>query len=117
MGSQITLYEWEYDIVATLKQQIEQIRPNREMSDGVCWIDSENVEYPVKNIAEKMSESYASVIPKPVISLVWQKFLPPRAQLLIWMANLGKLKTGDYLAKWGIIEAPHAVRPFCYIET
>ena len=24
-----TLYEWEYDTVATLKQQIEQIRPNR----------------------------------------------------------------------------------------
>ena len=87
------------------------------MTDGVCWNNSDNVGYPVKNIVEKMSESYAPALPKPVINLVWQKFLPPRAQLLVWMANLGKLKTGDHLAKWGIIEASHAVYPFCNIET
>ena len=78
-----TLYESENDAVATLKQQIDQIRPNRERVDGVYWKHSDNVGYPVKSIVEKMSNSSDPILPKLVINLVWQKILPPRAQLTV----------------------------------
>ena len=74
------------------------------MANGVYWKHSDNVGYPVKSIVEKMNESYAPILPKPIINLVWQKALPPRAQLSVWLANLERLKTGDYLVRMGIIE-------------
>ena len=58
-----TLYELENDAVATLQHQIEQIRPNREMTDGVLWKNSDIVGYPVKSIVEKMWESYDPILP------------------------------------------------------
>ena len=112
-----TLYEWENDEVSTLKHHIEQKCPNREMVDGVYWKNSSNVGYPVKSVVEKMNESYAPILPNPIINLVWQNFLPPRAQMTVWMANLDKLKTGDYLLRLGIIDPQQAVCPFCILET
>ena len=72
--------------------------------DGVYWKHSDNGDYPIKSIVDKMNNSYAPILPKPIINIVWQKFLPLRAQLTVWLANLGKLKTGDHLANLGIIE-------------
>ena len=41
---------------------------------------------------------------------------PSRAQLYVWMENLEKLKTGDFLAKKGIIDFQQAICPFCNLE-
>ena len=38
-----TLYEWENNAVATLKHQIEQIRPKRQKVDAMYWKHSDNV--------------------------------------------------------------------------
>ena len=74
------------------------------MEDGVIWKHSGSLWYPVKNIVAKVNEAYAPTLPKPIINIVWQKYIPPRAQLYVWMANLEKLKTGDFLAEKGIID-------------
>ena len=99
------LYAWENDDVLRLKHHIEQKRPDRGMEDGVYWKHSGSLYYPVKSINAKMYKSYAPTLPKPIINLVWQKFIPQRAQLSVWLANLGKLKTGDFLVKKGIIDS------------
>ena len=112
-----TLYEWENEEVSTLKHHIEQKSPYREIEDGVYWKHSSNVGYPVKSIVEKMDESHAPILPKPIINLVWKIVLPPRAQMSLRMANLGKLKTGDHLLRQGIIEPQQATCSFCYLET
>ena len=108
-----TLYEWENEEVFTLKNHIEQKNPNSEMEDGVYWKNSSMVGYPVKSIVEKMYESYAPILPKPIINLVWQNVLPLRAQMVVWMENLEKLKTGDHLLNLGIIGPQQALCPFC----
>ena len=87
------------------------------MEDSVVWKHSGSLYYPTKSIGTKMFEAQAPILPKPIINLVWQKFIPPRAQLSVWLANLEKLKTGDFLVEKGIIDAQLAVCLFCNIET
>ena len=87
------------------------------MEDGVYWKHFGSLCYPVKSIVAKMNESYAPTLSKPMINLVWQKFIPPRAQLSVWLANLEKLKTGDFLVEKGIIDSQQAIFPFCNLET
>ena len=81
------------------------------------WKHSRKEEYPVKSIVDKLNESHALILPKPIISLVWKNVLPSSAQLVLWMANLEKLKTGDHLLRWAIIEPQQAACPFCDLET
>ena len=83
------------------------------MEDGVIWKKSGSLCYPVKSIITKMNESYAPTLSKIVIDIVWQKCIPPRAQVYVWLANLEKLKTGDFLVKKGIIDFQQALCPFC----
>ena len=39
----------------------------------------------------------------------------PRARLTLWMANLEKLKIGDFLVEKGIINLPEAMCPFLWL--
>ena len=86
------------------------------MVDSVYWKHYTNGGYPVKSMVDKINESYAPILPKPIINLVWQNFLPPRAQMAVWMANLKKLKTGDHLLNLGIIYPQQALCPFYNLE-
>ena len=74
-----TLYEWGNDDVTRLKRLIEQKSPNRDMKDGVYWKHNGSLGYPIKSIVAKINESYAPTLPKHIINIVWQKFIPPRA--------------------------------------
>ena len=73
------------------------------MEDGVYWKHTGSLCYPIKSIGAKINESCNPSLPKPIINMVWRKFIPPRAQLSVWLANLEKLKTGDFLVEKGII--------------
>ena len=112
-----TLYEWENDELSTLKSLIEHKRPIRGVEDGVIWRHSGSLCYPVKSITAKMNEEATPTLPKTVTNIVWQKFIPPRAQLYVWLTNLGKLSTGDFLLEKGIIEPHRALCPFCNLHT
>ena len=111
------LYVWENDELSMLRSHIEHKRPLREVEDGVIWRQSGNPCYPIKSITERMYEASASSLPKSVTNIVWQKFIPPRAQLYVWLANLGKLSTGDFLVGKGIIEPHRALCLFCNLQT
>ena len=112
-----TMYEWEIDEALRLKHLIEQKMSNTKLTDGVYWKQSGNLCFPVKSIVAKMYDSHASTLSKNIVNIVWQKFIPPRAQLSIWLANLEKLKTGDFLVEKGIINSQQADCPFCSLET
>ena len=77
----IALYVWENEDVSRLKNIIEQNGPSREGEDGVYWKHSGNLCYPTKCITTKVNESYTPTLPRPIINIVWQKFIPPRAKL------------------------------------
>ena len=99
------LYEWENDEVLRLEYLIEQKMPRRESVDGVYWRGFGNFFFLVKFVVAKVYESYAPILFKPIINTIWQKFIPPRAQLTIRLTNLEKLKTGDFLVEKGIIDS------------
>ena len=63
-----------------------------------------------------MNESCTPTLPKPIVNIVWHNFTPLRAKLAVWLANLEKLKTGDFLVEKGIISPQEAVCPYCNLE-
>ena len=95
---------------------IVQKGPSRERVDGVYWMQSGNLCYPTKCITAKINESYTPSLSRPIVNIVWQKFFPPRAKLFVWLANLEKLKTGDFLVEKGIINPQEAACPFCSLQ-
>ena len=111
------LCEWEYEEVLRLKNLIEQNNPVRGREDSVVWKHSCSMTYPIKNIGAKMLEDKVPILSRNVINLVWQKFIPPRAQLSVWLASLEKLKTGNFLLEKGIIDSQRATCPFCNTDT
>ena len=110
------LHEWEIEDMHTLKQIIDQKGLNREREDGLFWKHSGVQEYPPKNIIARLNESHTPSLSKPIVNIIWQKFIPPRAKLSLWLANLEKLKTGDLLVEKGIIVPQQAACPFCSTE-
>ncbi|XP_057518489.1 uncharacterized protein LOC130799411 [Amaranthus tricolor] len=110
------LYEWENEEVRRLKEIIVHKGPNKERKDGVYWKHSGSLCYPTKCITAKINEVYTPFLPRPIVNIVWQKFIPPRAKLSVWLANLEKLKTGDFLVEKGIINPQEAACPFCSLQ-
>ena len=72
--------------------------------------------YPTKSITAKVNDSFSPALPKHIINIVWQNFVPPRAKLIVWLANLEKLKTRDFLVEKGIINPQDAFCLFCSQE-
>ena len=83
----------------------------------MIWRYNGNLCYPVKSIAASMYEQSTPTLSKAISNIVWQRFIPPRAQLYVWLANLEKLNTGDFLVEKGIIDAQWALCPFCNRQT
>ena len=95
---------------------IEQNGPKNGSESGVLWKRSHVASYPTKCIHESFNSSLGAPIPKSLVSIVWQRFIPPRARLTVWLAYKEKLKTGDLLVEKGIITPQNARCPFCNSE-
>ena len=102
-------YDWENEELQDLKNLIEQKMPQMEVVDGVKWNWSGECYFPIKNIFEKSFASSISILSRSVINSIWKNSVPPTAQLILWMANLEKLKTGNFLAGKGIIDAQQPI--------
>ena len=89
------LYDWESDDVHSLHLVIEQNGPKNNSENGVMWKRTHVASYPTKCIQESYNNSLGASIPKSLVSIVWQRFIPPRARLTVWLAYKEKLKTRD----------------------
>ncbi|XP_057528469.1 uncharacterized protein LOC130807321 [Amaranthus tricolor] len=110
------LYDWEIEEVRAMQTIIDQNGPKRELQSGLMWNNKEMASYPTNGIFSTLYESLTPPIPKSIASVVWQKYIPPRAQLTVWLAYKEKLKTGDFLVEKGIISPQNAGCPFCRTE-
>ena len=110
------LYDWELDDVRSLQLICEHNGPKQGTENSVLWNRSQITSYPTKCIHESFNNSLGAQIPKSLVSIVWQRFIPPRARLTVWMAFKEKLKTGDLLVEKGIIGPQYARCPFCCSE-
>lgn len=110
------LFDWEASDANRLMDILAPFSPQREGIDGILWHGSSFSSFSIKQIVNKTYDSVAPIIPKDIIKIIWQSCYPPRAQLTIWMACLGKLKTGELLLSKGIIDHHQALCPFCNSE-
>ena len=110
------LYDWEKEDLERLKILIEQITPRMENTDRVKWRWSNACYFPIKDIVDKFYESSVAILPKHIINFIWKISIPPRAQLIFWLANLEKLKTIDSIVENGIIDACQAMCLLCRVE-
>lgn len=108
-----SLFEWEKEDLERLNLLLEDIRPNNNTADGVNWNGVDYQRFPVKAITEKVYEAIDPVLPSSITSFIWSIKVPPRVLLTIWLANLEKLKTGDFLVNKGLIDHAQALCPFC----
>ena len=110
------LYDWEQEDAHTLQDLVERSKPTYAATDGILWKHSQVLKYPTNLIISELWSSFAPSLPKSIASIVWQKFIPPRANLVAWLAIKGKLKTGDMLLQKGIISPLEASCPFCAVS-
>lgn len=107
------LFDWEYEDVNRLMSQIDVNKPRLGVEDSVGWNGSNDTNFPISHIVNKLFDSSVQVLPKGIINYVSRSLVPPRAKLTIWLASLEKLKTGDLLVEKGIIDQQDAQCPFC----
>jgi len=91
---------------------IKQHYPRRSMRDNVTWGD--NGSFSVRSLYSKaatIKENGVNV--DRLICAVWQKLAPPKVELMVWLALLGKLNTKERLARKGMIQAELNTCIFC----
>lgn len=107
------LFDWETEDLNRLYTIIENFRPHRDKHDGVSWHGIEGKKFPIMLIVSKVNESSNPLLPPTISRFIWSLKIPPRAQIIIWMACLERLKTGDILVEKGGLDPAHALCPFC----
>lgn len=87
-----------------------------DKSDGICWHGNECNKFPIKRIMDNLYTLSAPALPMSISSLIWRIKAPPRASIVIWLACLEKLKTGDFLVGKGLLDTSNALCPLCNAE-
>lgn len=105
------LYDWELADVERLNLVLPH--PTRGVVDDVIWDGTSTNKFPIKEIGKKIYASECPVIRKEITDIIWKMKVPPRAQLIIWIASMEKLKTGDILIEHSSIANTEAMCPFC----
>ena len=89
--------------------------PVRNSTDGTLWCDNSN--FSVKTLLNKI-EAVADqgVSIDKLVCSVWVNIAPPKVELMMWLALLGRLNTKAMLCRKGII-SPQAVHcTFCHTK-
>lgn len=110
------LYDWEMIDEDRLKARMAHISPRPQARDEICWQGVQVSTFPIKDIGDKFYACVTPLLPKEISMLIWKMKVPPRVQLIFWLANLEKLKTGDMLIDHGRIDPSLGKCPFCEVE-
>lgn len=93
--------------------RVSQVYPQQGKRDEVGWRGGTCSTFPLKEIGNTLYASYDPILPKDISDLIWRIKVPPRVHLVLWLANLEKLKTGDALIDRGLIDPRQGMCPFC----
>lgn len=111
------LYDWEVEDVGKLEDILVMQSLRQGCGDRISWQFTDLPSFPMKSIMERLYDGVVPLLSKSVVSRVWCKFYPPRVQLTLWLACLGRLKTRDRLVALGVLDAQQAVCPFCQSDS
>jgi len=99
----------------SLHSTIQHHRPTNTCRDQITWDAGKN--FTVRSLYSKAANQIerGGDVDRIVCS-VWQKLVPPKVELMVWLALLGKLNTKDNLLRKGIIPAALNKCTFCQVH-
>jgi len=100
------LSQGELQKLEELMDILSQHYPQQDQEDKVLW--QGNNGYSVKDLQRNISKESEVV---SLVSTVWMKVAPPKVELFMWLALLGKLNTRHRLHAKGILQ--EATCTFC----
>lgn len=111
------LFIWEVEELDSLTAMLDTLHINiGDYPDHLVWNACNSKSYSVSSMY-KLSlcqVSTAETLEKKTFHWIWRNAAPYRVQCFGWMVQLGKLKTGEFLLRIGIIQQhDHALCKFC----
>jgi len=99
----------------SLQDLLQQQQPDRDMRDQLQWCGKPILA--TKSLADTASQlSLRNVAVDHLAPTVWMNIAPPKVELMVWLALLGKLNTKDMLAKKQIIPQESNLCTFCSLN-
>lgn len=109
---QRVLTEEEQHQVGQLQSMLTQSPMVRGGKDQLCWCDS--AEYSVRAVLKKAWAVGDHGTPVDSLACtVWRKLAPPKVELMVWLALLGRLNTNDLLYHKGMLTVEANRCTFC----
>jgi len=97
---------------ALLQTMLQQYYPRRAVRDNLIWGQGER--FSVRSLYSKAENlKCSSINVDKLIYAVWQKLVPPKVELMVWLALMGKLNTKEKLARKGMITDELNTCTFC----
>ena len=91
---------------------LSQHCPQQGKEDTLLW-QGQNT-YSVKELQRKVN---VEVEIDSLVCTVWKKLAPPKVELFMWLALLGKLNTRQRLCDIGILQEDQATCPLCVLQS
>jgi len=96
-----------------LHNLLQQHPPNRSGSDTLVWDQCNN--FSVRNLyAKAVTQVERGGSVDRLVCSVWQKLVPPKVELMVWLALLGKLNTKDRLVRKRMLPMKLNQCTFCH---
>jgi len=110
---------WSRELTMEEQQKLQQLKdelanhhPRRNEQDMVQW--GMNGKFSVKDLlqkADKIAKNGAEV--DTLVCTVWKGIAPPKVELMLWLALLGRLNTKSMLVKKKILQSQDNHCSFC----
>ncbi|GFY86737.1 hypothetical protein Acr_05g0003760 [Actinidia rufa] len=99
------LRAWKEEAADTLKTALiaAKVQTNDENSDHLSWEGCSSKVFTVKSMYHFLAQDLE--IKDVVFDLIWKNVAPPRVRCFGWLIYQGRVKTGELLARWGMIQA------------
>jgi len=97
---------------AILQTMLQQKYPRRTVTDSLHW--GQEGKFSVRSLYRKaVNIKCRDINVDTLICAVWKKLAPPKVELMVWLALMGKLNTKGMLARKGMISEDLNACTFC----
>lgn len=126
-------FSWNFHFIRNLfSREVEDLEGMIALLEGLHIVSQSKPDNLIWNACNSKSYSVSSMynlslVPTSHVDLrerktfqwIWKNVAPYRVQCFVWMVKLGKLKTGEFLLRIGVLHQNHALCKFCgeVIET
>ncbi|KAL4287989.1 hypothetical protein AHAS_Ahas19G0241300 [Arachis hypogaea] len=99
------LFQWELELVNQLHETLRPVKLAPDREDRVVWKFDRQGVFSTNSFVQVLQ---AETLPEEVTSYsftktIWKGLVPPRVELFIWFALIGRVNTKERLCRFGIV--------------